>query len=277
MASKLLIDPDSALLADLLKLARSSTPLPCDCLRSVQAHTVKQYDVEGATLAFPLLGNFRFREKDGWADAAPGQILLIPNARSIDIEYVPDPEACEFVALSVVLFDEQLEAARLLLAAPPDPDAGEIAKVSVADYLEPLSRWTQAMRDGKRALSLHSMVEVTLRLYDAGYRALLNPRPLSLAMKIRRLVARNPAHCWNAAEIEGITGLSGPTLRRRLADDSTNLRTLIADARVSEGLRLLMTSSLPVKTIAAKVGYSSVSSFSRQFTERYGTEPVEFR
>ena len=74
-----------------------------------------------------------------------------------------------------------------------------------------------------------------------------------------------------------MAGLSGPTLRRRLAGESTSLRAVIADARIAEALRLLMTSRLPVKAVAARVGYSSVASFSRQFTERYGTEPSGFR
>lgn len=74
-----------------------------------------------------------------------------------------------------------------------------------------------------------------------------------------------------------MAGLSGPTLRRRLASEATSLRAVIADTRMDEGLHLLMTSSLPVKTVAARVGYSSVGSFSRQFAERYGTEPSGFR
>ena len=45
----------------------------------------------------------------------------------------------------------------------------------------------------------------------------------------------------------------------------------------AEALRLLMTSTLPVKTVAGRVGYNSLSSFSKQFSERYGIEPSGFR
>ncbi|TYF58942.1 helix-turn-helix transcriptional regulator, partial [Enterobacter hormaechei] len=102
-------------------------------------------------------------------------------------------------------------------------------------------------------------------------------RQPSLAMKIRQMVADKPAHPWSAAEIEDLTGLSGPTLRRHLASESTSLRSVIADARIAEALRLLMTSTLPVKTVAGRVGYNSLSSFSKQFSERYGIEPSGFR
>ncbi|MDU5829258.1 MAG: AraC family transcriptional regulator, partial [Mixta calida] len=110
-----------------------------------------------------------------------------------------------------------------------------------------------------------------------GYHALLRARQPSLAMKIRQMVADKPAHPWSAAEIEDLTGLSGPTLRRHLASESTSLRSVIADARIAEALRLLMTSTLPVKTVAGRVGYNSLSSFSKQFSERYGIEPSGFR
>lgn len=265
------------LLAELLILARSQVPLPCDCLRAEQTHQVKKFEVEGATLSFPLEGEFRYRENDEWHSVLPGEILVIPNARSIDIEYAPSEQSGEFVALSVVLIDEQLQAARLLLSAPPPLDTGSIAAVSVSSLLSPLSRWTNAMREGKRSLSLHVMVEVLLRLYGMGHHALLRARQPSLAMKIRQMVAEKPAHSWYAAEIEELMGLSGPTLRRHLASESTSLRSVIAGARIAEGLRLLMTSELPVKTIAARVGYNSAASFSRQFAERYGIEPSGFR
>ncbi len=265
------------LLEDLLRLARSKESLPCDCLRAVQAHKVRKYEVDGATLSFPLLGEFKYREKSSWVSACPGEILVIPNARSIDIEYVPDGKKLEFVALSVVLTDEQLEAARLLLEAPPPPDPGKVKSVRVEKLMEPLSRWTGAMNRGERVLSLHAMVEVVLRLYEAGHSGLLHPRSPSLAMSVRRLVSQNPAHNWSSLEIEQLLGISGPTLRRRMADDATTLRAVIADARIAEALRLLMTSRLPIKTVAARVGYNSIASFSRQFADRYGTEPSQFR
>jgi AraC-like DNA-binding protein len=270
-------NPVKDLLSELLSLTRSQFPLPCDCLRAVQTHQVKKYEVEGATLSFPLEGIFRFREHDNWHTVSPGEILIIPNARSIDIEYAPSVSSGEFVALSVVLTEEQLEAARLILSAPPPQDTGNISAISVSSLIDPLNRWTAAMREGKRPLSLHAMVEVVINLYAMGQHSLLRARKPSLSMKIRQMVSSNPSHAWNAAEIEGLTGLSGPTLRRHLASESTSLRSIITDARISEALRLLMTSALPVKTVAGRVGYNSVASFSKQFTERYGIEPSGFR
>ncbi|ROR15160.1 helix-turn-helix transcriptional regulator [Erwinia sp. JUb26] len=265
------------LLQQLLQLARSQSPLPCVCLRAVKTHQVKRFEAEVATFSFPLQGTFSYRENGDWVTVNPGEMLVVPNARSLDIEYAPCKVSGEFVALSLSLAEEQLEAARLLLAVPTAKEIGQVAAVSLSELLSPLNRWIQAMTAGIRPLSLHAMVEVVLKLYALGCHGLMRPRDPGLAMRIRRMVSKNPAHLWHAAEIEQQLGFSGATLRRRLAAESTSLRAIITEARVAEALRLLMSSDLPVKTVAGRVGYSSVASFSRQFSERYGVEPSGFR
>jgi transcriptional regulator GlxA family with amidase domain len=52
-----------------------------------------------------------------------------------------------------------------------------------------------------------------------------------------------------------------------------SLRQLIGNARLSHGLSLLLTTRLPVKSVAVRVGYASVSTFVKRFRERYGVEP----
>lgn len=271
-------DPQVAqLLQRLLTLATSSFPLPCVCLRAVQTHQLKRFEADGATFSFPLHGTFRYRENGEWVSVQPGQMLVVPNARSLDIEYAPCPVNGEFLAISVTLFEEQLEAARLLLAAPPSQEVGQIAAVEMAGLIAPLTRWNQAMLAGQRPLSLHAMVEVVLMLSARGVQGLLRSRDPSLAMKIRRMIGQSPDRPWLAAELEQELGMSGATLRRRLAAEATNLRTVIADARMAGALSMLMTSELPVKTVAARVGYHSVTSFSKTFADRYGLEPSCFR
>lgn len=264
-------------LKSLLTLAHSHKPLPCACLRSIQSHLVKKHDVDGPTLAFPLLGCFRYSENGTWNEVHPGSILVVPNARSFDIEYIPAVREGEFIALSVVLTENQLQAARLLLAEPPESELGAVSLIEIERIIEPLRRWTRAMDNGERALSLHAMVEVVIHLHGYGHRGLLRPAPSSLAATIKRMITSEPGKDWSAEEVESLMGVSGSTLRRKLATEHTTLRNVIADARVAAALHLLMSSNLPLKTIASKVGYASVASFSRRFTDRYGTEPSKFR
>ncbi|MCZ3381905.1 helix-turn-helix transcriptional regulator [Kosakonia sp. SOY2] len=96
-------------------------------------------------------------------------------------------------------------------------------------------------------------------------------------MTIRNMVSSDPAYHWSTGEIEDRLNISGATLRRRLAAENTTLSAVITDTRVAGALQLLMTTRIPIKTVAARVGYASVASFSRQFSKRYGAEPSVFR
>ena len=87
----------------------------------------------------------------------------------------------------------------------------------------------------------------------------------------------DPAHNWRTEDIEERLNISGATLRRRLAAEKTTLSVVITDARIADALQLLMTTRIPIKSVAARVGYASVASFSRQFSKRYGAEPSVFR
>jgi AraC-like DNA-binding protein len=51
----------------------------------------------------------------------------------------------------------------------------------------------------------------------------------------------------------------------------------VRSARLSSAAKLLNGSNLPVKAVAASVGYASRSHFSRAFQEQYGIDPSAFR
>ncbi|WP_312686636.1 helix-turn-helix transcriptional regulator [Kosakonia sp.] len=265
------------ILDGLLSLIRAGKAFPCCCLQATQTWQVNQFEVEGATLAFPLRGHFRCREAGEAFYASPGEMLVLPNARSIAIECEPDGDSGEFVALSVLFAEEQLEAARLLLGVLPPADPGKMVSEPIGQFIAPLSRWSDALRAGHRTLALHAMLEVLLMLYEMGHHSLLRIQPPGIAMTIRKMVSRDPAHHWCTGEIEERLNISGATLRRRLAAENTTLSAVITDARIADALQLLMTTRIPIKSIAARVGYTSVASFSRQFSKRYGAEPSVFR
>jgi AraC-like DNA-binding protein len=87
------------------------------------------------------------------------------------------------------------------------------------------------------------------------------------------MVAAEPQRDWSSADLESTLAVSGATLRRHLAAEGRSLREVIAEARLSHGLTLLLSTDLPVKSVAARVGYTSVSAFIKRFRERYGVEP----
>ena len=72
------------------------------------------------------------------------------------------------------------------------------------------------------------------------------------------------------------TGVPGRTRRRRLARGGTSLHDVKRSAR--RGLAAsLLSSSLPLKEIARKLGYSSTQTLSRFVRQEFGTTPIDLR
>ncbi|MGY2487989.1 AraC family transcriptional regulator ligand-binding domain-containing protein [Cupriavidus sp. CP313] len=67
------------------------------------------------------------------------------------------------------------------------------------------------------------------------------------------------------------------TLKRRLQDEGTSYRTLLAEARGGFAKQLLLDHSLTLTEIAVRLGFSDLSSFSQAFKRWYGVAPTTFR
>ena len=145
--------------------------------------------------------------------------------------------------------------------------------VELTPLLPALSAWADAALAGRDMALRHAATGVALQLCEMGCDGLLSQPEPSTGARIRAMVAARPAREWRSEDLESALGLSGATLRRRLAAEGTTLRQLIADARLAHALQLLYGTRLPVKTVALRVGYSSTSSFVKRFGERYGMEP----
>ena len=51
----------------------------------------------------------------------------------------------------------------------------------------------------------------------------------------------------------------------------------LSDLRLQTAMNLLASSSEPVQSVAARVGYQSAAAFSRAFANRYGQSPKDVR
>ena len=71
--------------------------------------------------------------------------------------------------------------------------------------------------------------------------------------------------------------LSERTLKRRLQDDGTSFRALLADARQQQARTLLADGALSLTDIAEQMGFSDLSSFSQAFKRWFGVAPSRMR
>jgi AraC-like DNA-binding protein len=198
----------------------------------------------------------------------------VPHATSCDIENIPDPVAGYYTAVGIPLEEHVLNAARQLVRNPAAIRGEDgISCVPMSPHLSDLESWLDALIRGDLVRACYSVVGIVLRLYAEGHRTLLYAPVQALSVRIRKMVESDPTREWASADLEVTLGLSGATLRRHLAAEGLSLRQIIADARLSHALTLLLTTKLPVKSVAARVGYASVSTFGKRFHERYGVEP----
>ena len=92
------------------------------------------------------------------------------------------------------------------------------------------------------------------------------------------LIENNIDRPWPAERLAHTVGLS-PTHLRRLFRQETgvSLSQYSKQLRMTEACRLLQTTLLSVKQVAAKAGAGDVSHFIRSFEKTYGMSPTRYR
>ncbi len=263
------------LLARLSQLVESGEVFACVRVQAKCAHTLHAVSMDAALIVLPLEGKKRVRYQHDWIHVSPGEIFLVPHPQVLDIENIPDSSTGRYLAIGLPLQANVLEAARQLIGDRITYADGAVASVPLIDHLRDFNDWLDAMEHHDVARARLALVGLILRLYEQGHRGLLQPVAPTLAARIRAMIAIDPAREWSSQEVEAHLAMSGATLRRKLATEGTGLREVVMDARLSQGLTLLSTTDLPVKAVAARVGYISASTFAKRFTERYGVEPSQ--
>lgn len=175
---------------------------------------------------------------------------------------------------SINLFDH--------LGAPlvEDLAADDPIRRSLEEFLEEIG----ALRPGCRAMAAgllrRSLVLLLRRVYEYGdgrlsWLAALEDSPVwraAAAMQDR------PEHGFTLRELAEDAGMSRTVFAARFTDALGQAPIeFLKGRRLARAEELLSRTDLPVKMVAARIGYSSRSSFSRAFTASHGAAPAAFR
>jgi len=95
---------------------------------------------------------------------------------------------------------------------------------------------------------------------------------------IRRLLRTQmtSSHC-SAEDIAGLLAMHRRTLTRRLKDGGTGYRAISSEIRFEIARQLLGDTMVPLGQIAAALGYSEASAFTRAFRRWAGQTPTVWR
>ena len=98
----------------------------------------------------------------------------------------------------------------------------------------------------------------------------------SLPGRVRRALISDEGF-RSVDEVASALALSERTLKRRLAEHGLSFSTLLQEERQLRALQLLRSTALSLDEVAERLGYSSVSSFSRAFTRWTDQTPGAYR
>ena len=96
--------------------------------------------------------------------------------------------------------------------------------------------------------------------------------------KVVETILDHPEQSYTLESLADIAAMSRATFIRHF--EKSFERTpmdYLRDVRLRRAAQLLQVSSMPVDSIAGKVGYASRSHFSRAFRDQYGVSPVDYR
>lgn len=264
----------ASLLDDMASLATCARADGYACVTARREHGASSVDIPQPQFAILLQGRKQVACGTQSLTFVPGDLFLITRRCRIDVVNIPDPHSGVYLSAIVPLCSEALAAARVLWNEPL-PEAGDaLARLSLDDHGDTLRQWRHALEHARYTEARLALAALVLAFCRRGHGSLLVPPEPSLGERIRDLIAAQPERDWQSRDFEAQLGLSGATLRRRLANEQASVRELIADARLAHAMNLLYTTGLPLKTVAARVGYRSLGSFNKRFAARYGLEPA---
>lgn len=88
----------------------------------------------------------------------------------------------------------------------------------------------------------------------------------------------HPEHDHTVDSLAGLVGMSRSSFSQHFNSAyDLSPKAFVQAARLSSAARMLKGSDLPVKSVAASVGYASRSHFSRAFHAKFGVDPTAFR
>jgi len=227
----------------------------------------------------------------GWLELAEGErvavaartIIVTPPARRTRI-VVANGARTDFVAASVAIgttyqgsvgvFD-RLHEPLVERVGAHDP-----VRRSFEDLFEEVDAHRPGFRAMSEALLRRCLIWLLRRCFERPDCSLSWLAPLEDRGLGRALTAMHerPQHCFTLAELAELAGMSRSVFAARFAHTVGRSPIEVLKAlRLARAAELLTRTDLPVKGIAARVGYASRSSFTRAFCARHGLPPADFR
>lgn len=102
-------------------------------------------------------------------------------------------------------------------------------------------------------------------------------RNAPLTQRIAQYIAVSPSEEHKLEETAHQFAMSRATLIRKLKDENTRYRELLADIRMNHALQLMQTMHINQLQLAQMCGYQSEERFSQRFKNKFGLSPKDYQ
>lgn len=244
----------------------------CICARN--KHGLTNVKVDSLQLGILLHGQKELKVNAQHLKFSVGDMIVMKPGAMMDAINIPDSETGMYLTIVVPICDEVIQAAKLIWGQSITDKTERVLKFSIHDFEAQLFEWSSALNTNNSAQARLCILAILMQLCHQGFADVLIPPSPSLSATIHKWVLSDPQRDWQSRDFEMELGLSGATLRRKLASEKTSLREIVTKARLANAITLLYSTKLPIKTVAAKSGYQSASAFRERFTHYYGVDPT---
>ncbi|WP_269930532.1 helix-turn-helix transcriptional regulator [Aminobacter sp. HY435] len=219
-------------------------------------------------------------EKEFWLGDAgqrfvAGDVFVLPKGQAFDAVNIPSEANGLYESLLVDVTD----VPRWVLEMPGarTPSGFDLRVPLGGELVDALGHAAIALSASSHAGALagHRLAEVLMLLRRVPAAVCLFEQ--SLAERAAWLVAGAPSRRWTAQAIGREFGLGASTLRRKLREEGTSLRQVLAAARMQLAHEMLARGEGNISDAAGIAGYASRSHFARRFVSVYGSTPSEVR
>lgn len=251
---------------------------------------LKRQRVEEPAVVFLAEGSKEVHAGGGRRECfSAGDCFLIPTGITVDMLNIPDPVTGRYVAFVIDLhaplldrfragYDDVISAA---LETARAPDCLFLPLTATEALLEALRILTEAMGRGEELAPLvveHRVMEILLQLLPQPQAAIyLDLAAGDFVTRLEQRIAMSPGDPWRLDDVATAFGLSKSTLKRKLSQSGTTLKTMVTTARLDHSRRLLAANDLTVQQVAHACGFDSASHFSRLFRQHYDLPPSALR
>ncbi len=234
------------------------------------------------TVMLPVLGTKTVIAEDHEYVCKPGELLMLPDGLSFDVENAPDRQSARYLGIAV-RFDVETLALFTQLYGKQFDSWDIVPKWQVvgrANLIAALSSWISWMSQFSTETTQirHRMVELLLLFSQQGIVGnLILQKHKSWKHRLKELLKLDPARNWRIADVCKRLGVSESTLRRHLRHEEIGFRDLLGEVRLEHGMGLVMETDMLISQISLASGYQSQSRFSERFKLRFSMSPKELR